>query len=125
VLAGILLKVGADIIDWGYLKRILYGPRAGVLIMFTVFIVTVTIDLLFAVDIGMIMASFLFMQRITRMQVDSIDAVQAIEGLTYLADEEADILNQTNDAILLFHLSGSRSFSSAKAASRCHAAARG
>ena len=31
VLAGILLKVGLDIIDWGYLKRIRQAPRAGAL----------------------------------------------------------------------------------------------
>ncbi|MCK5481080.1 MAG: SulP family inorganic anion transporter, partial [Gammaproteobacteria bacterium] len=52
VLAGILIKVGTDIIDWDYLRRIPVAPKAGVLIMFTVLIVTVTIDLLLAVGIG-------------------------------------------------------------------------
>jgi SulP family sulfate permease len=45
VLAGILIKVGTDIIDWDYLKRIPVAPKPGVVIMFTVLIVTVTVDL--------------------------------------------------------------------------------
>jgi len=49
VLAGILIKVGTDIIDWDYLKRLKVAPKAGVLNMLTVLVVTVTIDLLLAV----------------------------------------------------------------------------
>ncbi len=60
VLAGILIKVGTDIIDWDYLKRLKHAPKAGIVIMLTVFIVTVVVDLLLAVGIGMVMASFLF-----------------------------------------------------------------
>jgi len=52
VLAGILIKVGTNIIDWNYLKRIKYAPRAGVFIMFTLLIITVTIDLLLALGVG-------------------------------------------------------------------------
>jgi len=43
--------------------------------MLTVLTVTVVIDLLLAVGIGMVMASFLFMQRITDMQIASMKTV--------------------------------------------------
>ncbi len=123
VLAGILIKVGTDIIDWDYLKRIRHAPRAGIVIMLTVFIVTVTIDLLLAVGIGMVMASFLFMHRMTQMQIESIRAIQHAEHAHHLSEEEAAILSRSGGRILLFQLSGPMSFSSAKAVVRRHASA--
>jgi len=129
VLAGILIKVGTDIIDWDYLKRIPVAPKAGVLIMFTVLIVTVSIDLLLAVGIGMVMASFLFMKRMTDMQIAGISTVTRSgakpgEELP-LTDDEAAILDGADGKILLFHLSGPMSFSSAKAMVRRHASMAG
>ncbi len=121
VLAGILIKVGTDIIDWDYLKRLHRVPRAGVTIMLVVLIVTVTIDLLLAVGIGMVMASFLFMQRMTEYQVRNMAAITRPDAETPLSEEEADILKQADGRILLFRLSGPMSFSSAKAMVRLHA----
>lgn len=125
VLAGILIKVGTDIIDWDYLKRLKHAPKAGIVIMLTVFIVTVTVDLLLAVGIGMVMASFLFMQRMTQMQIEGIKTITNSEHAHHLSDEEAAILDETNGKIMLFHLSGPMSFSSAKAVVRRHASTAG
>ena len=121
VLAGILIKVGTDIIDWDYLKRIRHAPKAGVIIMCTVFIVTVTIDLLLAVGIGMVMASFLFMQRMTQLQIDGIDTITESGETHYLDDDEASIIDDAKGKIMLFHLNGPMSFSSAKSMVRRHA----
>jgi SulP family sulfate permease len=125
VLAGILIKVGTDIIDWDYLRRIPVAPKAGVLIMFTVLIVTVTVDLLLAVGIGMVMASFLFMKRMTDMQISNILTITSSAEESPLSEEEKNILDQANGKILLFHLSGPMSFSSAKAMVRRHASTAG
>ncbi|NOQ69393.1 MAG: STAS domain-containing protein, partial [Gammaproteobacteria bacterium] len=126
VLAGILIKVGTDIVDWDYLKRLKHAPKAGIVIMFTVLIVTVTIDLLLAVGIGMVMASFLFMKRITDMQIASTRAItnpdEEIGEEIALTEQEAEIMQLANDQIMLFHMSGPMSFSSAKAIVRRHAA---
>jgi SulP family sulfate permease len=126
VLAGILIKVGTDIVDWDYLKRLKSAPKAGIVIMFTVLIVTVTIDLLLAVGIGMVMASFLFMQRITEMQIANTRAItspdEEIAEEISLTTQEAEIMQQANSQIMLFHMSGPMSFSSAKAIVRRHAA---
>jgi SulP family sulfate permease len=121
VLAGILIKVGTDIIDWDYLKRIAIAPKAGVVIMFTVLIVTVTIDLLLAVGIGMVMASFLFMKRMTDMQISNIRPITHDDEEAPLSAEEKAIIKEAQGRILLFHLSGPMSFSSAKAMVRRHA----
>lgn len=124
VLAGILIKVGTDIIDWDYLKRIRLAPKAGVLIMITVLVVTVTIDLLLAVGIGMVMASFLFMKRMTDMQIAGMSTVTR-PGEVPLSEEEEEIMDNTRGQIMLFHLSGPMSFSSAKAMVRRHASTAG
>jgi len=123
VLAGILIKVGTDIIDWDYLKRIKNAPKAGVVIMCTVLIITVTVDLLLAVGIGMVMASFLFMQRITEMQIASMKTITKAGEELPLTSQEAEILDQANGKIMLFHMSGPMSFSSAKAMVRRHSVA--
>jgi sulfate permease, SulP family len=121
VLAGILIKVGTDIIDWDYLKHLKHAPKAGVFIMFTVLIITVTVDLLLAFAVGMIIASFLFMQRMTNMQIECMRPITKPIHEVSLSDDENQILEQADNQILLFHLSGPMSFSSAKALSRCHA----
>ncbi len=121
VLAGILIKVGTDIIDWDYLMRLRHVPRAGAAIMLVVLTVTVTIDLLLAVGVGMVMASFLFMQRMTELQIRGMSAITHPEGETPLSEEETEIMHRANGHILLFHLSGPMSFSSAKAMVRLHA----
>ncbi|VAW61248.1 Sulfate permease [hydrothermal vent metagenome] len=125
VLAGILIKVGTDIIDWDYLKRLKYAPKAGAVIMLSVFLITVTVDLLLAVGIGMVMASFLFMHRVTQSQIDGINSITQATDAHYLTDEEAEIIDQSKGKVMLFHLSGAMSFSSAKAMLRQHASIAG
>ena len=125
VLAGILIKVGTDIIDWDYLKRLKHAPKAGIAIMLTVFIVTVVVDLLLAVGIGMVMASFLFMHRMTQMQIDGIKTITNSEDAYHLSEEESKILDEASGKIMLFHLTGPMSFSSAKAVVRRHASTAG
>ncbi len=114
LLAGILIKVGTDIIDWDYLKRIKHAPKPGVLIMFTVLFSTVFIDLIFAVALGMIMASFLFMQRMATLQMNSMTATTSAEAAKHLSEKEIALLNKANGRILYFHISGPMGFAAAK-----------
>ena len=124
VLAGILIKVGTDIIDWDYLKRLPVAPKAGIVIMLTVLIITVTIDLMLAVGVGMIMASFLFMNRMTELQIKSMEVITQPDKKTCLSTQEDDILDRANGKIMVFHLSGPLSFSSAKAMVRRYSEAK-
>ena len=121
VLAGILIKVGTDIIDWDYLRRMHDAPKAGVTIMFVVFGLTVAVDLLLAVGVGMVMASFLFMKRMTDLQIAGMNAFTVPNDEIPLSDEEIEIMEQANGRIMIFHLSGPMSFSSAKGMVRRHA----
>jgi SulP family sulfate permease len=118
VLAGILIKVGTDIIDWDYLKRLGHAPLAGVIMMFTVLVITVFVDLITAVAIGVIMASLVFMKRVTELQLESITAITDPQEESPLTDEEAEVMRRARGRLLLFHLGGPMSFSSAKGMAR-------
>ena len=114
VLAGILIKVGVDIIDWNYLKRLRHVPRSGVFIMLTTFGLTVLVDLITAVAVGMIMASLIFVKRMADTQAKSMKLIGADGEWHELNTEESAILERSGGKILLFHIEGPMSFGSAK-----------
>lgn len=63
VLAGILITVGWGIIDFKGFRDLLKIPRADAFVLIVVFLLTVFVDLLTAVGIGMVTACVLFMKR--------------------------------------------------------------
>jgi len=65
VLAGILITVGISIIDYRGIKHLTHVPRADAAVMLIVLAMTVFVDLLQAVLTGMVLASFLFMKKMS------------------------------------------------------------
>ena len=118
VLAGILIKVGTDIIDWDYLKRLRTAPKAGISMMFVVLFMTVFVDLIMAVAVGMAMAGMVFMKRMVDLQLDSIHTIRDVDEDTPLNAEEAEIIEAAAGRILMFHLGGPMSFGAAKGMAR-------
>ena len=72
VLAGILIKVGWDIIDWNYLKRLRRAERSGALVMVLVLILTVLVDLVTAVGVGIIVKSLLSASRLSVEELERL-----------------------------------------------------
>ncbi len=66
VLSGILIKVGFDILDYKFLNMINNVSRQDLLIMITVFLLTVFVDLIMAVGAGITFASILAIYRISK-----------------------------------------------------------
>lgn len=60
VLAGILIKVGVDIIDYKFIKLLNVAPKRDLAVMLLVFFTTVFYDLIFAVGAGIVLSSILF-----------------------------------------------------------------
>lgn len=110
VLAGILVKVGMDIIDWGFLKRLMTAPRTDVLIMAAVLIMTVFVDLITAVAVGVIVSSFILIQRLSNLQLSKVQQVTGNNELGKLTTEEASLLSGLKDKAALVSLSGAMSF---------------
>jgi len=112
VLGAILVKVGTDIIDWEYLKGLVSKPKSGALIMIVVLGVTVLYNLMAAVGIGLVMASLIFLQRMTDVQLASIISVQTIEEASHLDESHQELIRAGNT--LFYQLNGPMSFGSAK-----------
>ncbi|TXH91476.1 SulP family inorganic anion transporter [Thauera aminoaromatica] len=66
VLAGILIKVGVDILDYRMLRLVRTAPRADVAVMAAVFALTVLVDLIVAVGAGVILSMALIIHRLAR-----------------------------------------------------------
>lgn len=120
VLAGIVLKVGLDIIDWGFLKRVhrISWKAAG--IVYSVVALTVFVDLMVAVGVGVFIANILTIARLDELQSESVKAITDADDQIVLTPEEKEALDSANGRMLLFHLSGPMIFGVAKAISREH-----
>ena len=118
VLAGVLMKVGWDIIDWPRLKRVHAAPRTGVLIMLITLGMTVFVDLMAAVAVGTVIASIVFVNRVADAQVSSASFAFGKDQIDNLGPEEEEILDQADGRIVLFHIEGPLSFGSARDVSR-------
>ncbi len=120
VLAGIALKVGIDIIDWGFLKRAHHLSMKGALIMYGVILLTVLVDLMVAVGVGVFVANFLTIERMNTLESQGVKAISTGDGDTDLSVAEKRLLDQAKGKVLLFQLNGAMIFGVAKAISREH-----
>ena len=118
ILAGILLKVGIDIIDWGFLKRAHKLSLKAAGIMYSVLLLTVFVDLVTAVAVGVFMANLLTVKRLSDLQLDEVKAIVEPHNEAPLNDEEKQLLEKAKGRLLLLHLVGPMSFGAAKAISK-------
>ena len=65
-LAGILVVIAYNMSEWENFISLLKGPRADVAVLLTTFLLTVFVDLTVAIEIGMLLASFLFIRKMIR-----------------------------------------------------------
>jgi len=112
VLAGILVKVGYDIIDWSYLKLAHRGPRFDLLLMVMVLSLTVFVDLITAVVAGVVVAAVAFVKQVADEQLASAagHADDPTEGLT---DDETELLEECGTRLTYFNFGGPLSFGAA------------
>jgi SulP family sulfate permease len=122
VLAGIALKVGIDILDWSFLKRSHKVSIKGSIIMYGVLLLTVLVDLIVAVGIGVFIANILTIERLSTLQSQDVKAISDADDEIPLNSEEKQLLDRANGRVLLFYLSGPMIFGVSKAIAREHAA---
>ena len=118
LLAGILLKVGLDIIDWSFLLR---APRLSLrttALMWLVLLLTVFWDLITAVLVGMFLANLFSLQRQNEQQKRTARSLRGgtdHEETGLLSPQEQQLLCQAGDQVLLLQMSGPLSFGAGKA----------
>jgi len=66
-LAGILVVVAYNMSEWRSFVSILKSSRSDALVLLSTFFLTVLIDLTLAIEVGMVLAAFLFMRRMTQI----------------------------------------------------------
>jgi SulP family sulfate permease len=119
VLAGIALKVGIDIIDWDFLKRAHRLSGKGAIITYGVITLTVFVDLIAAVGIGLFVANIMTVTRLSELQADDVKAVtNPQETDLALTPDEREILSAAAGRVLLLHLRGAMVFGTSRVISR-------
>ncbi len=88
VLAGILMKVGWDIIDWRLLTRIHRIRRAHLVVMLVTLSLTVFVDLVTAVAIGLIVAGMAHAQAMEVLELDSVVSVPLLDSAFFAEHPE-------------------------------------
>ena len=79
VLAGILMKVGWDVIDWPLLRRIRRIRRSHLVVMLVTLGLTIFVDLVTAVAIGLIVAGMAHAQEMEVLELDSVVSVPLLD----------------------------------------------
>ena len=112
VLAGILVKVGYDIIDVSYLKRAHRGPRFDLALMVMVLSLTVFVDLITAVVAGVVVAALAFVKQVADAQLAAAAGENA-DSTDGLSDTESTLLSECGNRLTYFDLGGPLSFGAA------------
>ncbi len=112
-LAGILMKVGWDIIDWRFLTRIHRVQREHLLVMLITLGLTVFLDLITAVAIGLIAAGMASARQFERLQMDSVVSVPLLDRSFFGAKGDEETVDAFSARVGLVALRGSFTVASA------------
>ena len=85
-LAGVLLLVAYHMSEWRVFVRLFRSPKSDILVLLTTFLLTVLVDLVTALQTGIVLAAFLFMRRMAALS----EASYVQDMLSEEADEPVD-----------------------------------
>jgi SulP family sulfate permease len=105
VLAGILVIVAYHMSEWRTFRAELRSPGSDVLVLITTFLLTVLIDLSVAIQVGMVLAAFLFMRRMAEVTNVSI-VTREIRDTPDEADPNAAARRDVPDGVLVYEVNG-------------------
>jgi SulP family sulfate permease len=127
VLAGMLIKVGLDIIDWRFIFQIKKVGLFSACLMLLVLLLTVFVDLITAVLVGMFIANLVTLDRLTHIQLDNITFKKGSELIhdisssnakSALTDDIQKSLSKALEHTLLLSIDGPVSFTVSRELSR-------
>ncbi len=111
-LAGILIKVGWDIIDWRFITRIHRVQREHLIVMVITMGLTVFLDLVTAVAIGLIAAGMATARQLERLELDSIVSVPILDQVFFTGYKAAESIDMFSARVGVIALRGSFTVSS-------------
>ncbi len=110
VLAGILVTVGIGVMDYKGLKAIPYMPKPEVAIMLIVLVLSSVWNLVYAVGIGLVIASLMFMKKIGDLTAERSDVKPLKEEKAW--SDEADFPENLKEEVFIKHVKGPLFFGS-------------
>lgn len=110
VLSGILITVGIGVMDYKGLKAIPYMPRPEVIIMLVVLVLSSVWNLVYAVGIGLVIASLMFMKKIGDLTAERSSVVSFDRSKAW--PDEIDFPESLKDKVFIKHIRGPLFFGS-------------
>ncbi len=105
-LAGILVVVAWHMGEWHNFKALLKSNRMDIIVLLTTFFLTVFFDLIIAIEVGMILSSFIFMKRMS-------ESTSIQNAMSYFKSEEEngehlfeEELPEIPKGILIYEING-------------------
>ena len=105
-LAAVLIVVAYNMSEWREFKMLFKSPKSDILVLLITFSITVMIDLVKAIEIGMVLAAFLFMKRmseVTNVNIKNLDAAEEDENE---AENNEENLLKIFDKIMIYEING-------------------
>mgnify|MGYP003143708689 FL=1 len=119
ILAAIAVKVGLSILDWSFLKRAHRVSTSATLIMYLVIALTVLVDLMVAVGLGVFIANIITIDKLSRLQAQrNMQVISDVDDNISLESEEKKILEKNRGDIALLYFSGPLIFGMSRALAR-------
>ena len=104
-LAAILVIVAYNMSEWRSFRAELYAPLSDAFVMIITFTLTVAIDLVVAIEVGMVLASFLFMKRMS--EVTNVQVVtREFSDDRRLNPNDVDFTKRAPPGVEIFEING-------------------
>lgn len=111
-LAGILVVVAYNMSEWESFVSVMKGPRSDTAVLLTTFLLTVLVDLTVAIEIGMVLAAFLFMRKMIKFSDVSM-LTKDIDNNTNGKDKDAIGNYSIPETVEVFEITGPLFFEAA------------
>ncbi|MDQ6887296.1 MAG: SulP family inorganic anion transporter [Gemmatimonadota bacterium] len=113
LLGAVLLVVAYNMSEWHAFKVLLSAPRSDVAVLLITFGLTVIVDLTVAIEVGMVMAAFLFMRRMAEVTNVSVIAREFTENVDE-SDRNALRARSVPRGVVVYEINGPFFFGAAE-----------
>lgn len=100
-LASVLIVVSYNMGEWSTFKSLLKAPKSDIIILILTFVFTIVFDLVVAIEIGMILAMFLWIRRLA----ETTD-IKKVQGIKSKRNKDGEVIQIDNNKILIYEVNG-------------------
>ncbi len=105
-LAAILFVVAYNMSEWREFKNLFSSPKSDVFVLLVTFALTILIDLVVAIEVGMVLAVFLFMKRMSEISSVKVKSLDSSEDELNFDFSKVSEKYHTDKNILIYEING-------------------